>query len=278
MILHVSLVTYAAGEDIKVNRKQMANYPIDYYAYMSKIGKWNPVFKVSVSMGTILICILADVHWVSLIVFFTMSALTVWKGGINLSVYVRLLLVPLAFVAMGTIAIAVGFSLEPAAGSSNYHVWFFYLYLSPKSFRTSCLVLLKTISCISAMYMMVLSTPVSEVIGVLNKLHLPGFLIELMNMVYRFIFILIDVQQRMKCSAVSRLGFCDFKTSCASFGSIAGNLFIISLKRANACYDAMLSRCYDGNFCFLEEHKPVLPVHMMGLIAYWLVLLAVALF
>ena len=46
----------------------------------------------------------------------------------------------------------------------------------------------------------------------------------------------------MKNSAKARQGYCDFKTSCYTFGSIASNMFIISLKKANAYYDAMEAR------------------------------------
>lgn len=45
------------------------------------------------------------------------------------------------------------------------------------------------------------------------------------------------------------------KTSCYTFGSIASNMLIISLRKANAYYDAMESRCYDGDLVFLEEDK-----------------------
>ena len=63
----------------------------------------------------------------------------------------------------------------------------------------------------------------------------------------------------MQISAEARLGFCDFRTSCYSFGQIAANLFIVALKKANAYYDAMEARCYDGTLCFLEEKKKTAP-------------------
>ena len=36
---------------------------------------------------------------------------------------------------------------------------------------------------------------------------------------------------------------------------MGGNLFLLSLKKANACYDAMISRCYEGELPFWEEEK-----------------------
>lgn len=107
------------------------------------------------------------------------------------------------------------------------------------------------------MYMMTLATPASEMIGVLKRIHVPKMIVELMYLIYRFIFVLSDTHSQMKQAAVSRLGTCDFRTSCRTFGSTAGNLLVASLKRADTYYDSLLSRCYDGDLCFLEEEKRI---------------------
>ena len=78
-----------------------------------------------------------------------------------------------------------------------------------------------------------------------------------MNLMYRFIFILMDTQRRMKNSAESRLGYTTLKRAINSFGSTASNLFLVSMKRGNQFYDAMEARCYNGDLRFYEEAKPV---------------------
>ena len=88
-------------------------------------------------------------------------------------------------------------------------------------------------------------------------MHVPKLVIELMNMIYRYIFILMDTQAKMKNSAESRLGYCDFKTAVYSFGHSMSNLFVVSMKRASQYYDAMEARCYDGDLLFLEAEKPL---------------------
>ena len=64
----------------------------------------------------------------------------------------------------------------------------------------------------------------------------------------------------MQISAEARLGFCDFRTSCYSFGQIAANLFIVALKKANAYYDAMEARCYHGG----EGRTKMKPLHYIS--------------
>ena len=59
----------------------------------------------------------------------------------------------------------------------------------------------------------------------------------------------------MHDSAESRLGHVDYKTSLKSFSGTASNLLVVSLKKANAYYDALVSRGYDGELRFLERDK-----------------------
>lgn len=225
-------------------------------------------------MIVLLFCIIADNLFVSAAVVLTMALFTIGKGRVKAADYFRLMTVPLAFMILGSVAIAAGFSKE-AAGDYRINLHFFYLYTSRNSIRKCLEVFMKAWGAVSAMYLMTLSTPASELISVLRRAHIPKVMVELMNMIYRFIFIMAEVQEKMKISAQSRLGYVDFKTSCKSFGNTASNLLVVSLKKANAYYDAMISRCYDGEFVFLEEEKPVTVKQTAGAAAYLLGLMAI---
>lgn len=249
-------------------------YSIDVYAYASKMRNLNPSLKVLVAFITLLICIIAENIYVSLFVAVTMGLITVYKGGLRIHEYLSLLTIPIAFMIMGSIAIAIGISTMPI-GQYNLNLYKVYLYTSDESIMKTLQVVMKAFGAVSAMYMMTLSTNTSEIISVLRKAHIPKLIIELMNMIYRFIFILIDVQCKMKNSAKSRLGYVDFKTSMYSFGSTAGNLLIVSLKKANSYYDAMESRCYDGEMIYLEEEKKIQSIDIIYSLLYFSLLIGV---
>ena len=231
-------------------------FSIDYYAYESGLRNLNPVFKVLFSVAVLILTISLDHPAVSLFVILSMGFLTIWKGRVHFYDYCTLMTIPVVFLLMGSAAIAIGFSKTPVE-PYNLNLHFFHLYVTAANLKKALFLILKAFGAISAMFMLTLSTPSCEIISALGKLHVPKLIIELMNMIYRYIFILLDTQQKMKNAAESRLGYCDFKTSCISFGGIASNLFIVSLKRANAYFDAMESRCYDGELLFLEEEKPI---------------------
>ncbi|NME84248.1 cobalt ECF transporter T component CbiQ [Clostridium sp. SM-530-WT-3G] len=229
----------------------------------------NPKLKIIFAILSLIICILADNIYVSLFISLTMGIITVYIGGISFHDYISLLTIPIGFMIMGSIAIAVGFSTKPI-GQYNLNLHIFYIYSSNENIIKTLKVILKAFGAVSSLYMMTLSTNTSEIISSLRSIRIPKIIIELMNLIYRFIFILIDVQCKMKNSAQSRLGYVDFKTACYSFGSTVGNLLIVSMKKANAYYEAMESRCYDGEMNFLEEDKKIKFKHIVGFIAYFI--------
>lgn len=240
----------------KIRHKHGEGSSIDFYAHASKIRHWNAAFKVSLSLLTLVLAIVLNNPYVSLAVILAMSYLTIIEGGLSLQAYLSILMIPISFILLGTITIGLDFSTQPL-GQYNLYLGFFYVFTSQASLKIMLFLMLKVFAAISAMEMMTLSTPSSEIISVLQRARAPKLIVELMSLIYRYIFILIDVNIKMRNSAHSRLGFCDIKTSWYTFGKIASNMLIVSFKKADAYYDAMEARCYDGDLIFLEEVKKV---------------------
>ncbi|MFA6942797.1 MAG: cobalt ECF transporter T component CbiQ [Bacilli bacterium] len=246
----------------KIKHKHGNGSSIDYYAYISKINHWNSSFKVFFSISTLLLCLILNNPFVSIAIIMAMFYLTVFKGKLPASDYLSVLTIPLTFILLGTITIGIDFAKEPI-GQYNLFLGLGYAFTSLAKLKEMFFLILKVFGAISTMEMMALSTPSTEIISVLKKAHLPKLIIELMNLIYRYIFILMDVHSKMKNSAESRLGFRNFKTSCFTFGNIASSMLIVSLKKANTYYSAMESRCYDGDLLFLEEDKKLEMAHII---------------
>ena len=230
---------------------------IDAMAYNSKMRSWNAGFKVLLAVTSLILCIAFNNIYVSLATILMMGYLTVVVGELDFDHYLSMMTIPIIFMVVGAITIAIGYSLKPT-GQYYLHVFnLFYIYWSDRSLTQAAVLILKALGAVSALYMMTLTTPLTELVSVLRKIHMPKLIIELMNMIYRYIFIMLETYSRLKNSAESRLGYCDFRTSCYSFGQIASNLFVITLKKGNAYYNALEARCYDGELNFLEDVKPV---------------------
>jgi cobalt ABC transporter, permease protein CbiQ len=259
-------------EKHKIGHKHGEGFSIDFYAYNSNIRSWNPTFKVLLSVVILILCIVLDNPYVSVAVIIAMAYLSVVKGGLPFRDYIAILMIPIVFILLGTFTIAIDFSTKPQ-GQYYANLGFCYIFTSMAMLQKCCFLILKVFAAISALQMMTLSTPSSEMIGVLRKAHVPKLIVELMNIIYRYIFILMDVSVKMKNSAESRQGYCDFKTSCLTFGNIASNMLVLSMKKANAYYEAMEARCYDGELLFFEEEKRVEAVQIIAALVFILFLI-----
>lgn len=259
----------------RIGHKHGEGFSIDFYAYDSKIRHWNPTFKVAFSVVILILCITLENPYVSALIIISMAYLTIVKGGLQARQYLSILKIPMVFILLGTFTIAIDFSKQPM-GQYNLYLGLCYMFTSQEKIQEVVFLILKVFAAVSALQMMTLSTPSSEIIYVLRKAHVPKLIVELMNLIYRYIFILIDSYSKMKNSAESRLGYCDFKTSCYTFGSIASNMLVVSLKKANTYYDAMESRCYDGELIFLEESKKVEKIQIVLAVVFIIFLILVS--
>ena len=79
----------------------------------------------------------------------------------------------------------------------------------------------------------------------------------------------------MHNSALSRLGYHNLKASFKSFGNIASNILVVSLKKADAYYTAMEARCFDGDLNFLQEEKKLDKKHLITAVLFILSMFAI---
>ncbi len=246
----------ARGHGHGIGHRHGSWMAIDYFAFSSKLRRWNATFKLAFTLVIIFLCIGLNNAFVSAVIIVSMFYMVVAVGGLSTRDYISVLSIPIAFILISVIAIIVDFSKLPV-GDFRIFIGFGYLYSSISMLFNGLRLMLKIIAAVSALQFMILTTPPSEVILVIRKMHVPNKFADLMNMIYRYIFILLDAFSKMKDAAEARLGYRDFKTFCRTFGGTAGNVLVLSLKKAEAYYDAMESRCYDGELLFLEEEKKI---------------------
>lgn len=229
-------------------------YSIDLYAFHSKLKGINPEFKLISALVALILTITLNNIYVSAYAFITMFFVSVLLGGMDAKEYLSMFIAPFSFIILASIGIALGLSFHES-GDFNLKLGSLYIYTSKAQIVMTLKLVIKVFACVSIMQSLILSTMPYEIINALRNMHLPKLLVELMNLIYRFIFILIESYMNMQNSAASRLGYRNFKTSMTSFGNIASNILIVSLKKANAYYTAMEARCFDGDLNFLQDEK-----------------------
>ncbi len=261
----------------KKGQGHTATIAIDYHAQHSKLNKVNPQSKILFSLSMLLLVVACPFDLVGVFVFLMMAFITLFLGKTKISYYVLSLFLPGMFIVLSGLSLAFDWSAVP----SNYFdipLAGGFLSITREGQAHARSVILKALAAISCLYMLSLSTPMAELIDSLRKAKVPSVLIELFYLIYRYIFIVMQMLHSMNTASKSRLGNATYRAKYASFLGIGPALLLRSLKRARLSFDAMESRCYDGQISFLTEERPVKPVQVLGMMSVFLAAVALWVF
>lgn len=250
---------------------------IDRLSYQSKLRYVNAGEKAGFSAATLVLCVAGRSVTAGLIVLVVMGILTVRKGGIPLSRYLKLLTVPLVFLLLNVMILAFPVRRTPldvfAVRIGNW-----YLTAGQETLFYGLQIFVTAMAAVSCLYFLSCNTPMNDILNVLKKLKCPKLLIELMLLIYRFIFVLLECAQAISISQKSRLGNISYRTSLKSFGALVSALFIRAVRRSGVLYDAMESRCYDGEIRVLSEDRPADRKEILWIVIFEIFLLTVSIF
>ena len=228
---------------------------VDKLCYSSKLRFMNSGEKFALAVISLIICVVSRSVVCALLLLGAMGLLTVKAAGTPLHRYRKLMAVPLAFLLLSTVAIVVNFSPEPLDAFA-LPLGSIYLTGSWQGLIFALRLILTALAAVSCLYFLSLTTPFYDILEVLRQLHCPWLILELMLLIYRFLFLLLETASAIMTSQNSRLGNKDMKTAYCSFSAMVSVLFVRAMKKANFLYDAMESRCYDGKIRVLAEYNP----------------------
>jgi cobalt ABC transporter, permease protein CbiQ len=231
-------------------------------AQKSRLNKVHQGVKFWSVLALIFLSVVSRTPVIGFMLFLLMLIFIVMVGGLDLQEYLSLLCVPVSFLILSGLALLFEYNVQ-SVGVINLPFFQGYLTVSRLSQQRAALVMAKALGAISCLYLLSLTTTMSEIIGLLRRIHVPDIVIELMYLIYRYIFILLEMYRSMKDAAKSRLGFIDFTTGLRTTGHIYANLLARSYRKADANFNAMESRCYMGEISFLENKKRLTPLSLM---------------
>lgn len=108
------------------------------------------------------------------------------------------------------------------------------------------LILLRIITAVSLACILSFSTPMIEILETLRILKIPPIIIDIADMMYRYLFIIEDTSRNMKKAQISRLGdSLSWLNKIKDSGKIALYILIKSLDKSTRIYKAMISRGYN---------------------------------
>jgi cobalt/nickel transport system permease protein len=103
-------------------------------------------------------------------------------------------------------------------------------------------ILLKSTVCLLSIIVFSNTTTFNNLVRLLRKLRVPKVLVDVIALMYRYIFVLIDEAEKMQRARASRTFINQKKLSWKLQGSIIGQLFVRSYERGERIYRAMRAR------------------------------------
>ncbi|MDK2821892.1 MAG: cobalt/nickel transport system permease protein [Clostridia bacterium] len=231
-------------------------FTIDQYAYTNRLRVIHPGEKMAFALITLLIALIAPNLVIPAIIIFLMAGITIGVARIPVRFYLKLFLVPFSFLIAGIAMIALIITTQSLAVTKGITFLGWTIGVTPASIQLAGKIFCKSLGAVSCLYFLSLTTPMTEIISVLRKLHVPALLVDLISLNYRFIFVLLSTVDDIYTAQASRLGYVSLRTSYYSLGHLAVNLFIKTYKRSRELFVALTSRGYNEELKFLEVNYP----------------------
>ncbi|WP_094226640.1 cobalt ECF transporter T component CbiQ [Methanolobus psychrotolerans] len=248
-------------------------YILDDYAVLSPLRFRNNWLKLAIVTFGILAGVSSSSPLVPLTIALCMSFTTIHFGKVPARFYLHILAVPAGFVLVSVVIIA--FFFGDGTKIFSFDVFGYSLGVDPQGLNMALLILARTIGGMSCLFFLSLTTPMIELFAVLKKAKFPDSFVEISMMMYRYIFVFLDVAMGIKYAQEVRLGYRNFKTSFRSMVMLGANLFIRSWEQGEKLYLSMNSRCYDGKLIMYDEKRPVKMPELLLTGAYFTIVLTV---
>jgi cobalt/nickel transport system permease protein len=116
---------------------------------------------------------------------------------------------------------------------------------------------------VQAAVLLAASTPLSELLQSFRQLHIPKVFIAIIELMWRYLFVMVDEAGRMIRARNSRSSIIPGKQKSGGSvfwratvtGGMAGNLFLRSIERSERVYAAMLSRGFNGEALEIQRKR-----------------------
>jgi cobalt/nickel transport system permease protein len=213
---------------------------------------------------------------VPIIVFLTSTILLLYFAKIPYRFYLKLLWYPIISIAITCLIIALFFGYREPLTELNL------LGLRWTVFKDGVTLGITTFfrvaGGLSTQFFLVLTTPMTSILLILRKARVPKVLIEMSMLIYRYIFVFIEVMETMHTAQELRLGYSGLMKRLRSTSLLIANLFIRTLEQGERTFTAMSARGYDGNIRVLEDLPQPRKIALAGIIIFDAMLVFVAFF
>ena len=248
---------------------------IDRYAYINQLAKTSPATKIFLASSLLLLSVLSPNPVVPITVFVISLILILAVAQIPIRFYFDLFIYPIAFAAISCLFIALFFGNSAPLVEVPFPWFTWTIYTN--GITISLATFFRVLGAVSALFFLVLTTTMNDLFISLRKIHVPKVLIEISLLIYRYIFVFMEVAAKMTTAQKLRLGQTGYLKRIRQTSLLVANLFVRTLEQGERTFTAMNARGYDGNIRVLEDQPKPNWVTIAGIIVLDFMLATIAL-
>lgn len=236
---------------------------IDTIAYTNRLRQLPPVHKLLFALVLLVLTYAAPVP-VQVLIAVWMIIWTVVYAGVSAATYFRLLLIAVGFWLFSLLPFSISsVSLAdlPSVQPDIWHgVWVgdTYIYLSLGGLQQAFALGIRTVAATACIYFVILTVPFIEIIDLLRRLGCSALLTDLLMLMYRFIFVLLQTASELWTAQQSRGGYRTKTRWLHSLGLLLGQLLHRTLENYRQISLTLAARGFSGDFrvCHSRCYRP----------------------
>lgn len=208
---------------------------IDTFSYRNRLRHTSPIWKCTFAAVLFIFAYLSH-PIVQIAIMLWMCLWTVAYARTPIKHYLLLIGVPCLFFAASLPAIIIEVQplgdvrAEPSETILfNLAHWVFSV--AERDLFTAGELFARVVACLSCTAFITLTVPVTEWFQVLQKLRVPALVLELMLIMYRFLFLLLDTASRMYTAQLARGGHASFRRKLIDMSVLVVRLFDKTMQR-----------------------------------------------
>lgn len=214
---------------------------IDCFAHTNRWRKRHPAEKAGLALG--LLALVLVLPWpASVAALIVASASALWGARIPWRIWTKVMALPLAFLLLSGAVLAVGVEHTPAG---------LRLVCSEERLRPALVVVARALAAAACLNLLALTTPAHEWVPLLRRCRVPAVVLDLMLVVYRMLFVLVERLSVMQTAQAARLGYVSHANRMRSYGYLGASLLTRAMDRAGRMEACLAARGGGGEFPML---------------------------
>ena len=217
----------------------------DYFALRDNVAtRVDPRVKFVTAIGMIVSILLSTAFvWPLTVLCICVAAILGMR--ISLKIVILRMIPPMMIVAV--IVLLRTFFVS---GSILFEVdlGFAVIKASREGLKEGLLIGSKVTGSVSVILLLSFTTPAYKIFLSLLWMKVPNLWVETAMLMYRFIFALLEHTANVISAQKTRLGYINTKKGLSSVGTLAGAVLLGAIDQSQRTTDAMMLRCYAGQF------------------------------